>query len=581
MSTCEQKTFTGSWLVDDELKTCLLKLKPPVTGWRKGDSHLENVELLKKVLCPIPGQTQSLLKTKFQNRQGLVITPELAFGPNDFLPVKETIEAHDGDLILLSGFGLATGIQLNHMVGLPGVSGIWSENFIDVDAKYNCGWCWIKIGGSLECIIYLKNYVQQSVEQAVPGIAEGDKILRLQFSDLVIYPLICADLIKELQHSPIDAIRGNLTTNPPTMGQRVLVAGSLFEKTPHNARWQSSFGRLLRQSQIRLVTCNGFSSIPDPDEEKDKWRCLSGVFLWRTEMNSGPLTPFSFARFVQSVDISGLLARCLDVGLITGIVSWTTDAATRKNPWSPNAQYDLVSDDLTLHDEFYAADELTRFVLRYKGKIATAAGYLAEGKKISEDSILHLCNLLQPTGERLRAKAETLIGRCVFGVRHGDNKVFVDNLYQADTPEALENALTVLMIIGSLASHDFMDDQSEIEYGQLSKGLDEILVWRGSEAAATIYSALQQLAVNEGGSHKALTVFGKGNNAGTCPPAGKVVSGSTTTITEPNKDQHIITEPSDRVIFWKPMASIDDLLSTENDKKNIEDAIKAQIGSLK
>lgn len=201
MPECIHKNIGGNWLINGHLETCILKLQLPTEDEYSNDkSRLENIAIIKRLLdsdCIDGG----ILKSEVAERPALVLAPELAFGSPDFDALDALIKKYEKNIIFICGFGFSAGLDLIDISNKPNVEGIWNATPQN-KKKYNGGWVWIKNEKSVQCYIFIKNYFEQTGEITVPNLKEGDSILRLEAEDIVIFPLVCADLICNENSSP-------------------------------------------------------------------------------------------------------------------------------------------------------------------------------------------------------------------------------------------------------------------------------------------------------------------------------------------------------------------------------------------
>lgn len=211
-----KKEISGNWLTNGHLPACILKLMSPTDDeWKNDYSRPGNISILSQLLQPTEGREKSLLECEFPDYpSSIVLAPELAFGSPDFDAIDALIKQYEQNLIFICGFGFTTGNTLNTLGAKPDVEGIWNTS-PNANKKYNGGWVWIKYGDTVQCYILLKNYLEQNNEITVENITTGDHILRLEGDDIIIFPLICADLISTEPQSPSNRIAASLNSDSP------------------------------------------------------------------------------------------------------------------------------------------------------------------------------------------------------------------------------------------------------------------------------------------------------------------------------------------------------------------------------
>ena len=140
-----------------------------------------------------------------------------------------------------------------------------------------------RMANNVQSYIFLKNYFEQTGEITVPNLKEGTCILRLEADDIVIFPLVCADLICNEISSPRQKIINSIE-NAGISNKKLLVTGSLLNSNSSSGHWKAAIGDLLEKikpSNGRLLLSNCVNPDPVREEETDKWRCLSGAFQHR------------------------------------------------------------------------------------------------------------------------------------------------------------------------------------------------------------------------------------------------------------------------------------------------------------
>ncbi|MEJ2419070.1 MAG: hypothetical protein P8Y45_19510, partial [Exilibacterium sp.] len=292
MPECIYKKIGGNWLVNGHIEACILKTQCPTEDEYFNDkSRLENIAIIKRLLdsgCIDGG----ILKNEVAERPAIVLAPELSFGSPDFDTMDILIKKYERNIIFICGFGFSSGSAL-----------------IDISKKPR-GWIWVKNENSVQCYIFIKNYFEQTGEITVPNLKEGDCILRLEGDDIVIFPLVCADLICNENNSPrtklINSIAGEGIAN-----KKLLVTGSLLNSNSSSGHWKAAIGDLLEKIKLsngRLLLSNCVNPTPVREEKRDKWRCLSGVFQHR-EGSKPPKKALPNLRYVEDTKFAGLVLR--------------------------------------------------------------------------------------------------------------------------------------------------------------------------------------------------------------------------------------------------------------------------------
>lgn len=588
---CIRKEISGNWLTNGHLETSILKLNHPNEDeWKNDTSRPGNLDIVTKLLKPPEGMPRSLLAEEFPEKPALVLAPELAFGSPDFESLDALVKQYSQNLIFISGFGFTAGSDLTSLAMRENVEGIWHTP-PNATKKYNGGWAWVKQGNTTKCYVFLKNYLEQDAEITVENVITGDYILRLDGNDIVVFPLICADLISKENNSPSNRIAESLA-NSSSSNTKVLVTGSLLNKKSESDHWKTSIGDLLERSKasnVRLLLSNCINPVPVQDEEIDKWRCLSGAYQHR-EGCKPPRNPIPYIRYVNGEKFSGLVLRNPEAGAIFGRLQWTNNASEGKQAFSECSQHIWTGSDLQHCDGICAADELHRFITRNKGQ-------LLHSKVTSNSTAIDLSNkeldkllaLLSPTSNSpVRAVADKLFQKCLKGIQK-EAPFCPDKLYSQAT--SLDCAITTLALIQHAIDATLLPETqkgAELDYGQIlsADNEHEILVWDSSEhTARKLYDMVSENIVVEGGSARVLTIVGRGNGAGRPPPDGKIRSGRLADISnapplDSNTDVPIdkdICEYRDRVVYWKNQLEIDEVFSSTEPNQNLIENLKKEI----
>jgi hypothetical protein len=470
------------------------------------------------------------------------------------------------------------------------VEGIWHSS-PNATKKYNGGWVWVKQENTTKCYVFLKNYLEQETEVTVGNITTADYILRLDGNDLVVFPLICADLISKENNSPSKRIEDSLCINSSS-NKKVLVTGSLLNKKSESDHWKTSIGDLLERSKssnIRLLLSNCINPSPVQDEEIDKWRCLSGVYQHR-EGCKPPRNPLPYIRYVNGEKFSGLVLRSPEVGAVFGKLQWANNASEGKQTFSECSQHIWNGNEFQHCDGVCAADELYRFIMRNKGQLLhrkVASNNAAKDLSVSELDKLSV-HLSPASNSPVRAVADKLFQKCLKGI-HKNVQFCPDKLYNQAIN--LDCAITTLILIQHAIDAKLlpkMPKGEELEYGQIlsADNEHEILVWDSSEyTARTLYDMVSENIVVEGGSARVLTIVGRGNGAGMPPADGRIKSGRLSDISnspplDSNTDVPMdkdICENRDRVVYWKNQLVIDEIFSATDLNQNLIENLKKEV----
>ncbi len=584
------KEIGGNWLVNDHLKICILKLNCPTTNeWENDSSRIGNLSMVTQLLEPVGELQQSFLAKEFLENPVLVLAPELAFGTSDFNSLDTLIKGSSQNLIFICGFGFSSGSDLNTIVTRSDVEGIWRTP-LNENKKYNGGWAWVKNGDVTQCFIFLKNYFEQSAEITVPHLAEGEYILRLESNDLVVFPVVCADLISKENNSPVTRIVESLVESSSS-NKRVLVTGSLLNEKSESGHWKAAIGDLLelsKSSDARLLLSNCVNPIPVHDEEIDKWRCLSGAYQHR-EGCKPPHAPLPNIRYVEDTKFSGLVLRNTQTGVSFGKLQWTNNSSQGLHAFSGCDQYKWNGGGFLHCDGLCVADELYRFLLRNKGSLLQSKIAMNnEAISLSNLKLEELLEKLSPaSATHLRVVAGNVFQKCLKGVKAKQVALFCpEKLYTQSS--SLDCAITTLVLIQHAIDAELMPEGNELEYGQLlsANKEHEILVWDSSEyPPKELYNMVREGIVLKSGSARPLTIIGRGNNSGMPPDDGRIRSNRLTDISNATPlntrssaaVDRDICEVNDRVVFWKNQGRIDEILASSDPAQDLVMSLRGEI----
>lgn len=595
MSKCIQINIGGSWLRGGSLEACILKLKGPEECEYSDDkSRLCNLAIVKQLLDSEHADG-GLLKNEASGRPSIVLAPELAFGSPDFNTLDALIKKYEHNLIFVCGFGFSTGSALIEISNKIGVEGIW-DIAPHSRKKYNGGWVWVKNDNIVKSYIFLKNYFEQTGEITIPNLTAGESILRLEGDDIVIFPLVCADLISNEESSPrekiIKSIEGTGISH-----KKLLVTGALLNSKSSSGHWKAAIGDLLEKlktSNARLMLSNCINPPPIKEEQEDKWRCLSGVFQYR-EGYKGPSKALPNLRYVDDTKFSGLVLRNTVIGAAFGKLKWTNNASQGLHPFSECIQYVWDRQKLRLCDGNSEADELYRFLLRNKGNMLHDIVDAKEvNKKVANVEIEKLITELHPQSDsETRQLSRDIFQKSLKGI-FKSSACCPDSIYKSG--DNLARAITVIKLLQMATGAALLPKppQSEkLEYGQLlsDDGDHEILVWDTNEhSASTLFNKVKEEVVIKGGSARPLTIVCRGKNIGTQPEDGRIRSNRLTDISSPSPAQtgtglgnvdKDICEANDRIVYWKNQGVIDNIFITTETSEKFKACLKKEVELLK
>jgi hypothetical protein len=439
-------------------------------------------------------------------------------------------------------------------------------NVLVEHARYNAGWCWIHDApGNTRCIIFVKNFIDQAVEIAeVPGLVTLESILRIESDDLVLYPLICSDLISAQLNSP----RARIERTLPALTKQVAVCTISCNPAPHSGWWRTAIDHVVQMHQQRsvLIVANQAVTLAQVEEEDDKWRCLTGVFISRTRMPKPPRLPLPHVRDISTeVASRGLILRHPADGVAVGQVSWDLSSpAVGLYVWAPGIRWVWKNDRFVPLDKNAAYYETCRFVSRRANSI------VSQYDEAVRQPILDVLNAIASDSETTNITPRLWPELCN-GLKPSSKTVSADHLneYEDDLDLAF----------GIFAAVQFATNGSPIQEGakrgQLRWGDNELRVWQTSSLRDhQMFISLQQLAL-DGGSAPPLIVIGSGRRVGINvpaqqveapieqPPAQQALPVRQTDITHAMLRSHEtsdIESPRPRSVFWRPMREVENVL---------------------
>lgn len=287
----------GTWLHNDGLHVCLVQtLHASGDDITKDASRPHAVSALRALLVDSKEIRDHGLDGGGQ--PSVIVGPELAIGSSDWETIDQAVRASSGQRMVIVGCGHVNGSWITHWlsqntgptVRLPG----WPDDAEQILAArpYNVGFAWVKTPSSVNCVLFLKNSIDQSREQQLAtNLTVGTWLIRMEAQDLVLFPLICSDFhqgITGAADSGSAAVRIRRSLNATSPGsRRILITGSLHTDNPGNGLWDRALVHVFEHVQpsplIALV--NGVCGIRDDsrivcytDPTVDAWRNRTGVY---------------------------------------------------------------------------------------------------------------------------------------------------------------------------------------------------------------------------------------------------------------------------------------------------------------
>ncbi|MFT6319090.1 MAG: hypothetical protein ACJAT4_000005 [Granulosicoccus sp.] len=580
--TCIKKEIDGNWLTKGRLEICILKLNTPTKNQYDNDeSRPDNLSIITNLLQKIPDDKSFLEKEG--GKPTLILAPELSFGSQDYKSLNDLVVQCAQNLILIAGFGFVKGDVLNSLSKNPNVEGIWNNAPESADKKYNGGWAWVKEGKNIKCYIFLKNFFSQSGETSISDLVEGDCILQLEADDVIIFPLICAELFASEDGSPRERIKESLGKSG---NKKVLITGSLLNEKSSSIAWINGIGDLLtpiKKSDPILLLSNCVNPPYLRNEDDDKWRCLSGVFRNLGE-NKPPKEPLPYIRYVNHTNFLGFVLRNYMTSCVFAKLSWGSNPTESLNILSTPHQYVWDGKKFKTAGGDCDADELYRFIQRYKGQTYyTKNNSNRQVGIITKQELEDVISQLAPGSDSsIRKVAGLLSRRCLKGI---ENEAVFNPDHLHKEADNLNTAITILVLIKSVIGAELMPSEKDLNYGQLLHTIEnaehEFLVWNSSQySPRELHNIALKNVVNLSGSARPLTIFGRGKSFGEYPPNGRIKSDRYADFSNPSpdsKNEKNISEAGDRVVFWKNQSIIDEILSSDAEGRNIIEDLKNKI----
>jgi len=445
----------------------------------------------------------------------LVLAPEYALGSPDWANVDTFVRSSSRPLVLIAGFGMTAGAWIvNWANGIEAASPTkrvlgWDQETspITPDRATNGGWCWLhRPGTEPVCVAFVKNFLEQAHEAAqFPRLQYGTTIVRLRFVDLDLFPLVCADLVRP-RHLDSSTAQARITSALDHQGgaRTILVAGCLFEKQPHNLNWQTAISDIVNHlaptKQVILALANQACGSPSDDEERDKWRSLSGLYSRHTDFAHGQRA-LPAGRPIVMAGISGVIIRDSGPCMVAGPVAW--------GPYTPVAsQYiwhtevcsalgrDGIQPAFAPH-AFIPAYELHRFTCRHPA-LAGWSPRVAGG----------LVRIRQHLETGLPPRAEGLLRSLLTGVTNDPPPPDPDHLHTATL--FLKEAIYSLAVLSTLDEMTWQNDTAQD--GQLTWNAANmhLLVWRDQTRTGRRMIRDLELWIQQPSPHPRLLVIGQG-----------------------------------------------------------------------
>jgi hypothetical protein len=276
---------------------------------------------------------------------------------------------------------------------------------------FNTACTWIHhADGRTSCVVSLKNFLEQREEALKEeGLEEGSELLCLAAPDLVIYPLICAEFTCTREGDrPLDRVARDMPGR--VGGRKVLVAGLAYQDNEVHTLWQRGIYAATgaaRGIPVVAAIVNNALWFSHADEMKDKWRCLTGVYVDKSHLLSQEALP-PVRCMADDNTVFGVLARTNMPGVFTGKLSWDFGRGGTRFVWRATRRALAAADGRLLEADLGDAyrDELHRSIRRFSPSLSALASPDEKRKDGNGQAALdevdnHLNGHDQPDAKRL------------------------------------------------------------------------------------------------------------------------------------------------------------------------------------
>lgn len=270
------------------LWSCLVQIQSrTIEGIRDDSANPEALQLLRSLLLEENGQASKLAENAQPNQTSLVLFPEYAFGSSQWTEMDTLVRGFSRDLILIATFGaspMACIAQIEAAAGRVGtlIDKGW-EIALNGRRPLNFGAVWVKNGDRQTCVLFGKRYAQQGLEATDLQILEFPTSTAIEFEDIVLFPSICADLVKQQTQDGSPSVISEITSlrNP----KPAIYTASLLQPSGQASHaWSGAITNLahsLGQRNAAILLCNVATPKPDNRPGADIWRNLTGIYLSR------------------------------------------------------------------------------------------------------------------------------------------------------------------------------------------------------------------------------------------------------------------------------------------------------------
>ena len=340
--TIQTFTFQGAWLTEQaEAHVVLAQIAPPPQAILTQDASRPSVV---QTLQSLLGADQRLAQIVTANRSAILLLPELALGLDDWAAVDALVRGWQRPLILISGFGFSRGNRINAWLDGNGPTtrhGGWPVGEGPAAERvYNGGWCWAHRPGATACVTFLKSTGEQHEEVHIEGLDHGTSHLAIHVDDLIIFPVICSDLLNVVAGQRVVVLKiARYLEDHAADDTRVLVAGLLLQKSGH-AKWRNAVidvAHAINAERVNVCLINSAHDICAMQEDDDRWRDYSGMFI--ANGRHAFAGQFSGVRRFSTEQIDAAVIRNTSPAVLGGPLRWTFNGATGRHLWAVQMDY--------------------------------------------------------------------------------------------------------------------------------------------------------------------------------------------------------------------------------------------------
>jgi hypothetical protein len=473
---------------------------------------------------PVTGESSRLeAMAPSKAETAIILIPECAITTSNWERVDELVRGLTRTAIVIGGLGYVSSAELKAWKEVQSGTESATERIFGFNERdalgtpnmlFNTACSWIHYAdGRTRCVVSLKNFLEQR-EEALrkEGLEEGCELLCLTAPDLVIYPLICAEFTCTREGDrPLDRVARDI---PRRVGvQKVLIAGLAYQNNEIHDLWQRGIYAATGAARgVPVITAivNNALWFSHPDEMKDKWRCLTGVYVDKSHLISQEgLHPVRC--LVDDSAVFGVLARTNMPGVFAGKLSWDFGRGGTQFIWRANRRSLASPDGRLLEPDLGDAyrDELYRVIRRFSP---------AQAPDASEDEKLKARNVqatLNEVDNHLDSHDQPDAKRLVYTVLHGlqadmeEKEIDPDTLF--NNQEQLMRGLRAIGSIKRMGNTTWQHDVTQ--EGQLidSSGMVNILVWSDPDNGRMAISRTVELWSRELPGKRPLLILAEGN----------------------------------------------------------------------